>query len=223
MEILGAKVLSDFALQHKLVRIVDIINFEGPLLTLYENPVNGHLFLYDWIDYDKKHNRWLMYHCKPIKIWEFIHQKISHFDLFNAENEEVYVLDINNKSLQIENVVRMNRKALPDIYFPEKEAYFENSDCIQYDKLIEFVKIALQNKENELAEIYNYETIKSEHYDVWQKYFKPKLFDYNLSNKLFSYNYTEIEVKSISYIQVTQNRKDENKINQNITKYLNHV
>ncbi len=165
METLKGKVISDFALQDKLVRIVDVVNFEGPLLTLYKNTANERLFLYDWIDQDENLNRWLIYRCKPIKLWEFINKKISHFDLFNMKNGVCYVLDI-DKYLHIENVVKMDIEALPTIYFPEKEAYFEISDCIQYDKLVQFVNLALQKSESSKI----YEPRKSEH-NFWQKLF----------------------------------------------------
>ena len=217
MELLKGKVLLDFTLQHRLVRIVDIINFEGPLLSLYENPANGHLFLYDWIDRDEKLNRWLIYYCKPIKIWEYINQKISHYDLFDSKTGVCYIIDINS-NLHIDNAVRINRETLPDIYFPEKEAYFESSDCIQYDKLIQFVKSSLQKSENELTEIYAIK--KAEHY-FWQKYFKP--FDYNLHNKLLLGNY--MDIKSNLHYNITEKRRkrNENKIEKNITKNINYV
>ncbi len=218
MELLKGEKISDFKLQHKLIRIIDIINFEGPLLSLYENPANGYLFLYDWIDRDKELNRWLIYHCKPINIWEFINQKISHFDLFNSLTGVCYIIDINN-SLRIENAVRMNRDALPDIYFPEKEVYFESSDCIQYDRLIQlFVNSFLQRNENELIEVY--ETEESEYY-FWQKYFKS--FYYHLSNKLLSDNYPDIKMNKNQYVTLKQEKGYKNKIEKNITKNLNYV
>jgi hypothetical protein len=37
-----------------LVRVGDISYFEGPILSLFTELHSGHLYLFDWVDRDKK-------------------------------------------------------------------------------------------------------------------------------------------------------------------------
>jgi hypothetical protein len=60
---------------NSLVRIGDLVNFEGPLLTLFEDVKNGHLYLFDWVDRFDAVNRWLIYQVYPKLLLAFIQKK----------------------------------------------------------------------------------------------------------------------------------------------------
>jgi len=47
--------------QDQLIRIGDIVNFEGPLMTLYQDQKYFDLYIFDWVDRDDTTNRWLAY------------------------------------------------------------------------------------------------------------------------------------------------------------------
>lgn len=128
MEKLEGKILNEFPLVESMVRIGDLVNFEGPLLTLFEDCRNGNLYVFDWVDRDSDKNRWVVYHVTPIFLYEFIAGKISHRELFLSAVSGFYSLEINRK-LQFENFRRLQLQDLPDDYLPKSEAFFEANDC----------------------------------------------------------------------------------------------
>ena len=72
METLNGKNIEKINFQNSLIRIADVQNFEGPLLTLFENTLDKHLYLFDWVDRDSQFNRWIVYRCKPNILQKFI-------------------------------------------------------------------------------------------------------------------------------------------------------
>ena len=84
----------NFNLQNSLIRLADIVNFIGPLLTLFENSDDKHLYLLDWVDRDSLFNRWLIYRCTPISLSKFIKKDISHLDLLLSDESYCYTVDI---------------------------------------------------------------------------------------------------------------------------------
>lgn len=92
------------------LRIGDLSNFEGPLLTLFQDLETNHLFLYDWADRDKTHNRWIIYTVFAEKLNQFLNKEISHFDLFQERpTQEVYVSDIDNRGMNFSQPPRIGR------------------------------------------------------------------------------------------------------------------
>ena len=85
MERLNGKNIEMLEFQSSLLRIVDVVNFEGPLLTLFQDITTNNLYLFDWVDRDTLFNRWIVYHCKPDTLNQFIKSKISHYDLFMSD------------------------------------------------------------------------------------------------------------------------------------------
>lgn len=138
METLNNSILSNFNLPNSLIRIVDIINFEGPLLTLYENINNRHLYLVDWVDRDSTSNRWLIYRCNPKMLSKFIDEEISHRELFISDETYCYVIDIDN-NFKWNDPRKIIKSQLPEGYIPSKDTYFEECDCPNYDKLSSFI------------------------------------------------------------------------------------
>src|SRR5690606_40316923 len=90
-----------------LIRVGDLSFFEGPLLSLYENAKTGHLFLLDWVDRDKTHNRWIIYRVDPIYLKKFLNKQISHLDLFNNRPKiNVHVVDIPNNGRLLSSEIK---------------------------------------------------------------------------------------------------------------------
>ena len=105
---------------------------------------------------------------------------------------------------------------MPSKYLPEKEVFFEATDCNQYNKLIQFIQNSMQKSDNEFAEIFE---IKKEDY-FWQKYFEP--FKYSRNN-ILSGNYNHFIKKTKHYTSVKFTKEYENKNKNNLTKNLNYV
>jgi hypothetical protein len=140
MEILKSKINSNPNFQNLLVRIVDVINFDGPLMTLFEYEENKHLYLLDWIDRDSTYNRWLLYKSNPIMLDKFIKGSISHYDLFMAEDINCYIVDIDTH-LTWNNCQVVQKKNLPINYLPKKDVFFEEHDCPNFTRLKAFIDL----------------------------------------------------------------------------------
>jgi hypothetical protein len=131
METLNGKIL-DIQLQNSFVRVVDIMNFEGPLLTLFQDKNNNSLYLFDWVDKNNEYNRWLVYLCDPFKLKEYINGKISHFDLFMSNDSYCYKIDI-DENINWSQPQFILKKDLPASYYPSKTSFFEKSDCPDFN------------------------------------------------------------------------------------------
>lgn len=118
------------------LRIGDLSNFEGPILTLFQDLESNHLFLYDWVDRDKTHNRWMIYTVAPEKLLRFLNKEISHFDLFQQRpTEAVYVADMDNRGMNFSQYPILELKEVPEEYVPSTENYFEEGDCVGEERI----------------------------------------------------------------------------------------
>ena len=148
METLNGKIQSNFQLQNSLVRIVDIVNFEGPLLTLFQNIKNKHLYLLDWVEKDSTYNRWLIYRCEPRTLDRFIRGQISHYDLFMSDELFCFKIDI-DKYLNWNFPQKIEKIKLPPSYIPTTDTFFEKCDSPNFRKLEQFIN---QEKEPQKQE-----------------------------------------------------------------------
>ncbi len=118
-----------------LIRIGDLVNFEGPLLSLFKDARNGHLYLFDWVDRDAKFNRWLVYRVTPQALQYFIGNNISHFELLNSNpDKNFYITDIENK-YRISDYDLLLLNDLPSAYLPNKDSFFTRADCTSFEKI----------------------------------------------------------------------------------------
>lgn len=140
------------------IRIGDLSHFEGPLLSLFEELSSGHLYLFDWVDRDEKNNRWLIYRASPNYLFKFIHNKISHLELFEKRPEKnIYFTDIDSGNKPFNNYDSFKIESLPQAYHPNSDNYFELSDCNNFDKIKSVIINSLlkQKSENEYSFVYN--------------------------------------------------------------------
>lgn len=136
---------------NSFIRIGDLSYFEGPLLSLFEDAITGHLYLFDWVDRDRTFNRWLIYRINPNVLLNFIKTKASHFDLFKSNPEgKFYISDIDNTSHKINEYTLLEIKEVPFTYYPNKESYFEIEDCKSFDSIqaVLIQSISRQKQEN---------------------------------------------------------------------------
>ena len=136
-----------------LIRIGDVINFEGPILTLFEDANNGHLYLFDWVDRDSKNNRWLVYRINTLDLLNFIQQKISHCELFKRSSYDNYFyIDIDN-SYQLREFVLTQLLEVPKDYLPNNDSLFDQNDSPNYSKIFSFIlkMLSEQKQKNEYS------------------------------------------------------------------------
>lgn len=138
MESLNGKNIEMLEFQSSLLRIVDVVNFEGPLLTLFQDITTNNLYLFDWVDRDTLFNRWIVYRCNPDTLNQFIKSKISHYELFMSDEPICYSIDI-DKDIVWNNFQEIIKQDLPESYLPQKDVFFEEVDCPNVFKLNEFI------------------------------------------------------------------------------------
>jgi len=118
-----------------LIRVGDLVFFEGPLLSLYENAKTGHLFLLDWVDRDEINNRWIIYRVDPMNLMRFLNRKISHLELFNNRPKiNVYVVDIPINGRLITSEIK-ELYSIPENYLPNSENYFDKQDSVLFERI----------------------------------------------------------------------------------------
>jgi hypothetical protein len=122
METLKGFRLDKFPLQ--LEHLTDLIYFDGPLLSLFENRFGEHYF-YCWCDVDEHCHRWLVFRLSDEQLRNYLMQQISLRDLtLNPVEGLVYCLDIDNQ-VQYQNIYLLRPSNLPEAYIPDTESYYD--------------------------------------------------------------------------------------------------
>ncbi|MGJ1404474.1 hypothetical protein [Sphingobacterium siyangense] len=120
--------------QDQLIRIGDIVNFEGPLMTLYQDQKYFDLYIFDWVDRDDTTNRWLAYQVDAYALNKFVNKDIQHQELFESISDRpIYVVDILHGNLLQNSMIR-HIGTIPEKYMPEN-IFFDEQDCPSLDKI----------------------------------------------------------------------------------------
>jgi len=148
-------------LNHFIIRIGDLINFEGPILSLFQDVRNGHLYIFDWVDRDEFTNRWIIFQTTPSLLIRFLEKELPYNLLFeNAVNNKYLYSDIGINSFLPNNNIFLLEE-IPEIYNPKKDDYFDESDCPHYDKILSLVLRELENSKEEYLYNSNFSTKQS--------------------------------------------------------------
>ena len=117
-----------------LTRVGDISHFEGPILTLFEEPNTGHFYLFDWVDRNKQSNRWLIYSISPEDLLQYLNKEISHLDLFkNRTEKQVYYIDIDNQNSSFRDYDAFELTQISENYLPKQDNFFDIEDCPSFE------------------------------------------------------------------------------------------
>jgi hypothetical protein len=149
MEKLLTKPYKEISLGTNLNRIGDLINFEGPILSLFEDVSTRHLYVFDWVDRDQRFNRWLVYRVIAKDLLPYLQGKLSYLDLFKSSvDKRYYFTDIGhnfgNGHYDLCEIIK-----LPPKYFPNEDDYFDRTNCTYYEKITFFVIERLKNQKQE--------------------------------------------------------------------------
>jgi hypothetical protein len=107
-----------------LRHIVDLIYFEGPLLSVFENEF-GDYYLYCWCEVDNLYNRWLVFRIHRNQLIQYLERKINLLELILHPVDGLhYLLDLDS-DLQVNKFYIVLPDALPDLYLPEADAYYD--------------------------------------------------------------------------------------------------
>lgn len=107
-----------------LTFFVDLIYFDGPLLSLF-NDKEGHGYIYYWCDIDENYNRRIIFRIDKTKLKSFILMENTLKDLvLNPSGGILYVVDIDDK-LEYQNIQVVRPDELPESYVPENDSYYD--------------------------------------------------------------------------------------------------
>jgi hypothetical protein len=138
-------------LKNYLLRIGDLINVEGPLLSIFEDSRNGNLYLFDWVESGNNINRWLIYKASPTLINDFLLGDISVKQLFDSVDvNQFYFADIDNR-LPIGDYNIKKLTEIPISYIPDREVYFDIETCKNFDKILAIVHRGLSLSRNDFS------------------------------------------------------------------------
>ncbi|CAD5954631.1 hypothetical protein PCC9214_02779 [Planktothrix tepida] len=124
MNLLNGCSLNKFPLH--LQYVADLIYFDGPLLSLFENQ-SGESYLYCWSDVNAVYNRWLVFRVTKNSLQNYLQGQVSLRDLIlNPVDGFHYAIDIDN-DLEVKNTFWVLPENLPDSYVPEEDSYHDPS------------------------------------------------------------------------------------------------
>ena len=119
LELKGDNVKSDL-----LIRVDDLIYFDGPLLSTYKKE-DGSLFLILWVDNTDTDNRWCVIPVEDETLTSFLDKEITLRDVIN-KTENVIFKDLYSEGNELleRQVKKVLVKDIPEEYMPTNESYF---------------------------------------------------------------------------------------------------
>lgn len=116
----------------KMIKIKDLIYFEGPLLSHFES-VYKENFLFYWVDTNDTFNRWIIFRTSNELIDDYLEKRKSLYNLISDENNgNLYKVDIDS-NLDYNNLSIIAFEDIPNSYLPEKNSFYTfkiiNSDA----------------------------------------------------------------------------------------------
>ena len=132
-----------------LFKIGDLVNFQGPLLSLFSNN-NGELFLYHWAESDDNYNRWLIFRITLNQLLQYLNKNLSHYNLVKTYTyycDVIISIDI-DKDFKYNNILQINMADVPTDYLPDKDVLHDDEECPHIDKINKYIA-TLESKTNE--------------------------------------------------------------------------
>lgn len=148
----------------ELVRLGDLVFFEGPLLTLFKSISTNSCFLFDWVDRGVNSNRWLIYKVSPTALLKFINEQISHLELFESNpDKKFYVIDIESGHL-LKDYSLIEIYNVPFEYVPNNDFYFAQSECLDFHKISAAVNKLISFTKQSNSYLTYFKTYDFQHY-----------------------------------------------------------
>lgn len=170
----------EIELKNSLHRIGDLINLNGPLLSLFVDFRTNDFYVFDWVDQlDNETNRWLVYKVSAKLLNRFLRKEVSYKYIFNhslSDVDNTYVADISNFK---ENEYQLKKiYIISEEYYPDEELYFESKDSKNLPKINKIVSIVISQEANLITGVLNTLPIEKEYLDTTSSisnYFKTQI------------------------------------------------
>ena len=103
-----------------LYKVADLIEFEGPLLSLFRSPT-GQDYLYYWCDRDDSCNRWLIVRCRENQVKHLLARQLSLYEIITTPADPfVYCVDLDSECRYVGSRI-VSPKNLPEDYLPAED------------------------------------------------------------------------------------------------------
>ena len=123
-------------LPNNLVKISDLLEFEGPILSHFTDSA-GKNYLFYWVDYDAEVNRWLVWEVTTKQIAQYLKGFVSLKNLLGKNNKTaLFIVDI-DAQCHYKNVVTLGLNHIPTPYIPEDTSFFTFDIPEHYKTIIE--------------------------------------------------------------------------------------
>ena len=127
-------------LPNDLVKISDLLEFEGPILSHFTDRA-GKNYLFYWVDYDTEVNRWLVWEVTTKQMAEYLKGLVSLKYLLGKNNKTaLFIVDI-DAECRYKNVVTLELNHIPTPYIPEDASFYTFVIPEHYKTIIEAHKI----------------------------------------------------------------------------------
>lgn len=114
--------------------IADLIHFDGPLLSYYQDDSRRH-FLYYWCDADDTCHRWLVVQAEEYVLRSFLTRQITLRQLLlSSSHNSLYLLDTDGDGQAIQ-ILQVDKADLPEDYLPAEDTRYDASLSVFYDHL----------------------------------------------------------------------------------------
>ena len=139
MPIYGKAVDVNSILTHK--RTGDLMYYDGPLLTHFvdENNID---YLYDWVDCDSIHNRWLIQQTPKESLLKYLSGQISNEEYMKLTTK-LYLLDI-DKDVNKTGLYLVEYDELTDDYKYTNASTYNYNNVIEKDEYTNKLKTSLK-------------------------------------------------------------------------------
>jgi hypothetical protein len=106
-----------------LEKIGDLINYDGPILSLFHDS-KARRYLFYWVDSDDEGNRWLIWKVEDLDLYHYLNAQISLKDLIQcANNGYLFCVDIDD-DLVYRNMSTLALEQVPIQYQPEDKSFY---------------------------------------------------------------------------------------------------
>ena len=125
-------------------KVLDLIYFEGPLLSLYYEAESNKYYLYKWTDSDEQCNRWMILAITDFELLAYLTKKMSLKQLIIGYSF-VFLVDMNHL-LETKQIMISNTQELPLDYLPNDDSFFDEDLSPLLEKEINLLKKEIRNQ-----------------------------------------------------------------------------
>lgn len=135
--------------------VIDLIYFEGPLLSLFKNG-SGDSYLCYWCDVDENDNRWMILRLSKTNLKSYISKKLSlNHLILSPVDGFVYILDIGD-DVQYNNIYLVLPENLPEQYVPETDSFYDFESELDYTERLSLLNYLNDTFDNEAVSLFNH-------------------------------------------------------------------